>query len=67
MTRANISALVIFWFLIGLLAHAMCFSDCFSHSSWRKTVVSVIFGGPIYLGYYLIYCLISILDDFRNK
>ena len=67
MNFAEISALSIFWFLIGGFAHFLCFGDIFDGSTARKTIVSTIFGGPIFLVYFVVNCVIDFLDDFHNK
>lgn len=57
----------VFWFGLGSLVHDWCFGDLFDNSSWRKSVISIVFGGPIFLMYFLIRYIIIALNDFRNK
>lgn len=67
MNISDITVFIIFWFLIGGFAHFLCFGDIFDGSTTRKTIVSTIFGGPIFLAYFVMDRIIHFLDDFRNK
>lgn len=64
--QAIIAAVSMFWFFIGLLAHIQIFSDAFDYSTWRKALVSIIFGGPFVLMHFIGSRIVQFLRKFRQ-